>query len=89
MSNGLHGFRDVKSWPNVTSIDLDKHGSFSYIEVTNPGNTNANIHVNDFPEQGHPASGPIPVLAGQTRPIPMTVYNLTSDQPVTVVAYHV
>jgi hypothetical protein len=79
------GFRTVQVLSNVTDGTLN--GNTLLIEVTNPGGTDVTIRLNNFPEQGHPASDPIPVKAGSTREIPMRVYNFTASGAVTVVAY--
>jgi len=79
------GFRSVKVIENATEGVLGAQGSYVLVEVTSEVDTK--FYPNDFPEQGHPARYGIPIKAGQTRQIPMAVYNFRADHPVTVVAY--
>lgn len=84
--HGLAGLRKVKVFTEVTEGELDRQGSFGYLEVTNKGVSALEFVPNDFPEHGHSGVG-IPVQSGETRHIPMTVYKFTATAPVTVVAY--
>lgn len=84
--HGLAGFRKVKVFEAVEEAKVDRQGSFGYLEVTNAGAATAYFTPNDNPEQGYKGIG-IPIPAGTTRHIPMTVYHFTSTAPVTVVAY--
>lgn len=83
----MTGFRSVKVVLNATSGILDVHGNVLTVEVTNNGASTANFFPNDFPENGNPALVSIPIYAGQTRQIPMRVYNFKSDAPLDVVGY--
>lgn len=84
----IAGCRDVNV---VTGTSGILNGSNIYVEVTNSNLTDVIFYANDFPSQGHPTNGDptkgIPILAGTTRAIPMTVYNFTATGAVTVVAY--
>jgi hypothetical protein len=84
--HGLAGLRKVKVFEEVTEGELDRQGSFGYVEVTNKGVSECYFIPNDFPEHGHTGVG-IPVKSGETRHIPMTVYKFTATAAVTVVAY--
>ncbi len=82
---GAAGFRYHKTLSNVTSGDLGTQ--FLVVEVTNGGITDVLFYGNDFTEQGHPPGEGIPIVAGTTREIPLTIYNFKASGPVTVVAY--
>jgi hypothetical protein len=83
------GCRSVKVLAGVTSGTLG--GQYILSEVTNAGASDVLFYPNDFPNQGHPANGVpdqgIPIKAGETRVIPMIIYNFTTTGKVTVVAY--
>ncbi len=81
------GFRSVKVLEDVSEGVIDKSGAYPLVEVTNGGASDVKFFPNDFPEFGKPANYGIPIKAGQTRTIPMAVYNFTASGPVTVVAY--
>lgn len=80
------GFRKVRVFTDVTEAEVDVHGNYVLLEVTNKGDTEVLFRPNHFPEQGH-TSDAIPVEPGTTRRIPMTVYKFTATGQVTVVAY--
>lgn len=83
------GFRKVRTFVDVpagTVTEIDKHGNFSLIEVTNDGDEPVEFHVNDFTHQGH-SGDMIPIPAKTTRVIPLVVYNFHATGIVTVVAY--
>lgn len=88
MGNNV-GFRSNKVFENVPANQLttiDNYGAFLQVEVTNDTAGTVKFYPNQFEGQGHKGDG-IPIKAGQTRIIPMAVYNFKADGVVTVVAY--
>lgn len=83
----ITGFRTVVAIENATSGTLDTQGNVKTVDVTNNGAVATRFYPNDFPNQGHPAVVGILIYAGQTRTIPMTVFNFKADAPVDVVGY--
>lgn len=81
------GFRSYKridyTTPNQV-VEIGKHGSYVFIEVT-AGNSD----IDFFPNPDLPAEygGGIPVKQNTTRQIPMTVYNFKASGNCTVIAY--
>lgn len=82
----LYGCRKVRVFNGVTEGEVDRHGSYGYIEVENPGAKDAEFMVNEFLHQGHPGTT-IKIKAGTTRAIPLTIYNFKSTEAVNIVAY--
>jgi hypothetical protein len=78
------GFRSVEVKESVTSVDFGRAGC-QQIEVTNAGATTIKVYMNEF--EGKLSSQGVPVLAGQTRIIPMYVFNLRATGAITVVGY--
>lgn len=84
----LQGFRLVKVLENVQSGELDRSGSYTYLEVSNLTGATVYFRPNRDVQQGHvPPAQSIPIPANSTRVIPMIVYNFTATGDVTVVAY--
>lgn len=81
------GFRTYKVI-NYTSglYELDPKGSFVYVEVT-AGADDITFQANIFPEHGLADGGGIPIKAGETRKIPLQLYNFQASGACTVVAY--
>lgn len=79
------GMRGVKVFKNVTSGKL--HGNYIYAEVTNDGETDVEFFVNDFTEDGQPATEGIPIAKKSTRIVPMYISNFSATGSVTVVVY--
>lgn len=80
------GFRRHKVFENVTEGVFDRHGAFLRVEVTNNGEAATKFYPNASEDNVSAPQG-IPIGAGETRIIPMAVYNFTADDPVTVVGY--
>ena len=78
-------FRDV---PAATEVTFGRNqGNIVYSEVTNDTEATIDFVVNDFQENTGVTPQAIPIPAGVTRAIPMTLYKFKASGVVTVVAY--
>ena len=79
----IQTFRTSRTLKSVTEGDLN--GVFQLLEVTNDGATDVDFTPNAM---GSGFMGdPIPVKAGTTRTIPLSVYNFKATGAITIVAY--
>jgi hypothetical protein len=86
----VFGFRSHAVFEGVTEGVLDSHGAYLYAEVTNDGQSDVYFFPNPILPSGiaNPAvPAGIPIKAGTTRAIPMSLYTFKASGPVTVVAY--
>jgi hypothetical protein len=85
MIAGFRQYKRIDYTPTQGIVKLSDTGMHVIIEVT----ANETADINFFPNiaEGWANGGGIPVKAGQTRQIPMTVYNFQADGDCTVVAY--
>ena len=70
-----------------TVTPVGRHGEYGFLEVTNAGEADATLLLNNgFEHQGtYPSAVKIP--AGSTRQVPVQAYNVTADADLTIVAY--
>lgn len=87
----LAGFRSHLVFKDVTESSVADEqqllsGNYIYTEVTNTGEDTVEIFINDSAKRGRRTSG-IPIRSGETRGIPLALYNFRSTGAITIVAY--